>query len=110
MEMSSAKRIVKVSGTIQQMNDAFDVQLGHYSSEFYLGREGKISIPENVSHIVTGIFGLDNRRITRHRSRGPPGVSPLTPIQVAKLYNFPNAPASSLANQTIGLLEFGVSF
>jgi kumamolisin len=110
LEKSSAKRIVKVSGTVQQMNDGFDVKLGHYksSAESYRGREGSVSVPQNLVNVVTGVFGLDNRRMARHRSEGPSGVSPLTPTQVAKLYNFPNLPASGQkTDHIIGLLEFG---
>jgi kumamolisin len=108
LETSATKRIVKVSGTVQQMNDTFDVKLGYYKSTrgFYRGREGTLKVPKTLVPLIQGVFGLDNRRMARHRNNGPPGVSALTPLQVAKLYSFPDG-GDGLANQTIGILEFG---
>ncbi|MFZ0513745.1 MAG: S53 family peptidase [Candidatus Nitrosopolaris sp.] len=111
LETSAAKRIVKVSGTVKQMNNAFDVKLGYYRSPrgLYRGREGKLSVPKHLASIIKGVFGTDNRRMARHRNNGPPGVSALTPLQVAKLYNFPDG-SDSVTNQSIGILEFGGGF
>ncbi|MGC1932611.1 MAG: protease pro-enzyme activation domain-containing protein, partial [Candidatus Nitrosopolaris sp.] len=78
LETSAAKRIVKVSGTVEQMNDAFGVKLCYYSSPTgpYLGRDGKIFLPQAVADVIEGIFGLDNRRMAHRRSREPSGTSP----------------------------------
>ena len=118
VESSIARRTVNVSGSVAQMNKAFAVELGQYQSptEQYRGREGHIHLPHNLAPLVEGVFGLDNRRMARPLlGRTQPGqapraplagvITPVTPPQVAKLYNFPAS--ASAAGQTIGLLEFG---
>jgi kumamolisin len=116
VESSEAKRIVKLSGTAKQMSEAFFVKLGRYRSphETYRGREGHIYLPEGLTKVVEGVFGLDNRRMAlRSENSGvissltPPiaVTSPLTPIQVANLYKFPTSTNGS--GQTVGILEFG---
>src|SRR5690348_750639 len=66
-ETSAAKRTVKVSGTVEQMNRAFRVDLGRYESatETYRGREGPVHLPQDLARVVEGVFGLDNRRMAR---------------------------------------------
>jgi kumamolisin len=123
-ESSAARRTVVLSGTVAQMDAAFGVSLGQYQSptESYRGREGFVHVPEDIHAIVESVLGLDNRRIARHyvASGGvaqpgsalapagdPGGASPLTPLQVAKLYNFP---ANAAAGQTIAIIELGGGF
>jgi kumamolisin len=121
IESSVPRRTVVVSGSVKQMNLAFAVELGHYESptEKYRGREGYVHLPHNLADIVEGVFGLDNRRMARPLlGRKSPAtaqsgieagaITPVTPPQVAKLYNFPAQ--SNAAGQTIGLLEFGGGF
>ena len=138
-ETSTARRIVKVFGTVEQMNNAFGVDLGRYESptETYRGREGAVTMPQDVAQVVEGVFGLDNRRMarragTRVAPRPPKAFAPasgrvgsvatptelgggpslnvtaLTPPQVASLYDYPVT--SGAAGQTIGLIEFGGGF
>jgi subtilase family serine protease len=108
VETSIARRLVVLSGTVRQMNDTFAVDLGRYESPAgsYRGRQGAVYLPSDLVDVVVGVFGLDNRPMARRASNGsgPPGASPLTPPEVAKLYNFP---AGTAAGQTIGILEFG---
>jgi hypothetical protein len=101
---STVQRTVLVSGTVEQMNKAFGVDLGMYESatEKYRGREGAVHLPGDIVGTVEGVFGLDNRQMAR-RSGGFTATSPITPIQVAQDYNFP---AGNAAHQTIGVLEF----
>jgi subtilase family serine protease len=107
-DTSVARRLVALSGTVRQMNDAFAVDLGQYESPVgsYRGREGPVHLPDYVADVVVGVFGLDDRPMARRASTGtgPPGASTLTPPQVAKLYNLP---VGSAAGQTIGVLVFG---
>jgi kumamolisin len=107
VETDTSRRVVVVSGTVAQMNDAFGVELGRYESptETYRGREGPVHLPADISEVVEGVFGLDNRRMARRAMGAPPGTGVLSPPQVAGLYNFPSPPPSA-ASQTIGLLEF----
>jgi kumamolisin len=104
---SAATRSVRLSGTVKQMEQAFQVKLFNYafapgSNEIpYRGRVGNIHVPAEVDEIVTGVFGLDTRRVARRRRRHPPGNAGSThflaatptswyiPSQLAKHYNFP---------------------
>lgn len=115
-ETSTARRTVRVSGTVEQMSQAFQVELNHYQTpkETYRGREGSVHIPENLASIVESVHGLDNRTMAQPLFRlpamdvvSPQNTSPLTPPTVAKLYDFPT---NSAAGQTIGILEFGGGF
>ena len=74
VETSIPRRTVVASGTVEQMNRAFAVDLGSYQSpsESYRGREGYINIPDNLADIVEGVFGLDNRQMARPRLPSSP--------------------------------------
>jgi hypothetical protein len=117
----AARRTVVVSGTVAQVSDAFAVAFGSYEhvlpgrrgapgpTERYRGRDGFVHVPQALADIVVGVFGLDNRRITRRNMSGgdPPYVEPLTPAAVAQLYNFPSNEATgqtiAIASPTGGL-------
>ncbi|WP_201700490.1 S53 family peptidase [Paraburkholderia hiiakae] len=119
---SVARRTVVVTGTVRQIEAAFAVELSRYESdtERYRGREGYIYVPAELGDIVQGVFGLDNRRMARSAGRffpggfennlRPPNTQPLTPREVAGLYDFPftyalDTPLTG-AGQTIALIEF----
>jgi kumamolisin len=121
-EASASRRTVALTGTVARMNTSFGVTLGYYEcgSETYLGHEGFVHVPGDIQPLVESVLGLDNRRIARPhfttgrmvRSAGDEspdgapaaGFFPLTPVQVASLYNFPT---NSAAGQTIGIIELG---
>ena len=109
-EADLRKRSIRAEGTVQQMEDAFSVSLNYYQAgkQTYRGREGYVSVPANLAGIIKGVFGLDNRQIA-HRgavaAAVPPSTRVLTPLSVAKLYNFPAGVNAS--SQTIGIIEFG---
>jgi Pro-kumamolisin, activation domain len=111
IETNVARRTVVAAGTVEQMSRAFAVELGRYETptQVYRGREGHLHLPADLANVVEGVFGLDNRRMARplHARVSSPALSinPLTPPQVAKLYDFPTSPDAT--GQTIGLLEFG---
>ena len=115
-ESSVARRTVRVSGTVEQLSQAFAVELAHYQTgaETYRGREGDIHVPDTLAAIVESVHGLDNRTVSqplfRARAQGvasPQSVTPLLPTTVAQLYDFPTTGA---AGQTIAILEFGGGF
>lgn len=108
-ESNEARRTVVVSGTVKQMSDAFAVELGHYETptETYRGRVGHVNMPADVADIVEGVFGLDNRRMAYRNAGGSRiTITTLTPLDVARFYNFPPSPPN-ISNQTIGILELG---
>jgi kumamolisin len=113
-ETHAGRRTVAVSGTVEQMSKAFGVKLSMYehevtkgrgrkaAKEVYRGRDGVIHIPNALAGIVVGVFGLDNRRITKRNSADPSNTKELTVPQIANLYQFPT---NSAAGQTIAILS-----
>src|SRR5439155_11853947 len=120
VETHAARRSVVASGTVAQMSKAFAVPLGRYQHQVilrrgakpqkqtYRGRDGFIHIPKDLQGIIIGVFGLDNRSITKLNGADPPNTGTVTVPQMAQLYNFP---ANSALGQTIaiwcGLTENG---
>ncbi len=117
LETNAARRTVVVLGTVEQMTKAFGVSLGKYEhtpkqrgrelnvSEVYRGRDGFIHIPQELAGIIIGVFGLDNKRISKRGSAGdPPNTNPVTVPQLSQLYNFPT---NSAAGQRIAVLSEG---
>ena len=115
---SVGRRSVIVSGTVEDFNKAFDVQLKTYATpnRTYRGRVGPVRIPKELADIVEGVFGLDNRPVAKRRGaatrHGTPlttdGAHPFNPDEIAKLYNFPVDVDGS--GQTIGIIELGGGF
>ncbi len=114
---SALTRSVTVSGAAAQIEKAFQPDWGIYRSvrqgEFR-GREGEINIPAELDGVVTGVFGLDQRRVAarRHASATPgeapqPGRKPLGPADLEKRYRFP---AADQVDETIAIAEFGGGF
>ena len=111
-ERSQAKRSVVLSGTAENMQKAFGTSLAYYDSPRgrYRGRTGPIMIPEELQSMVTAVLGLDNRPVAKPHIRihaAQPAGS-LSPLQVAKLYNYPTGVNG--AGQTIGIIELGGGF
>ena len=114
VETNAARRSVVVSGTAAQMSKAFAVTLGRYQhtivrgragkpqTESYRGRDGFIHVPKDLADIIVGVFGLDNRRITKRNGGDPPNTTTISLATVRKLYNFPT---NSAAGQTVAILS-----
>ncbi len=123
VESSSAKRLVRLSGTVKAFSEAFDVSLGHYEHPnfTYRGRTGSISIPKTLDGILTAVLGLDNRPFARphfiRRKEHPRGkahpadssasFSGFSPLTIADLYSFPPGDGTG---QTVGIIELGGGF
>ncbi|MGC9949212.1 MAG: S53 family peptidase [Bryobacteraceae bacterium] len=116
LESHPARRSVVMRGTVTAVNKAFAVELHDYQSPRgkYRGHAGRPSLPAGLSDIVEAVVGLDNRQVPaqhyatalRQNSSDPPNTNPLTPQQVAQLYNFP---AGNGAGQTIGIYEMATN-
>ncbi len=108
VEQSIAKRLVRVSGTVKQMGEAFGVELRHYRHPdpevgTYRSYEGQVQLPIELAGVVEGVLGLDNRRMVRTRPRksarvaetakagAPPPADAYTPPMLAGLFDFPAA-------------------
>jgi kumamolisin len=58
-----ARRTVVLSGTVANLQKAFNVELKEYSHPKgnFRGRVGDISVPAEYADSIRGVFGLDNR-------------------------------------------------
>jgi kumamolisin len=114
---NAARRAVYLAGTVERFQAAFAVTLDRYEYERearrgdgepvreivrYRGREGFIGVPAELTDAIVGVFGLDNRSVTRHNAADPPSTSPITLAQVTGLYDFPSNVA---AGQTIAIFS-----
>jgi kumamolisin len=119
VESDAARRTMVLSGTSATLGAAFGVALHQVEHDggTYRGRSGSISVPANLAEVVEGVFGLDNRpQATPHfqllQQEGafaPHAASAaFTPLELAKLYQFPSGLDGS--GQCIGIIELGGGF
>jgi len=110
-QASSLTRSIRFRGTAQQIEAAFHPGLGMYRSPKegeFRGREGDLEIPAELDGLITGVFGLDQRRVARRMARTAPVATPqLTPADLENRYNFPSGQA---AGQKIAIAEFGGAY
>jgi kumamolisin len=103
-----------MAGSAAQIEAAFHVGLGVYSHDrdgLLRGREGSVRVPSELEGVVSGVFGLDQRRVA-HRLTGAgsaqaaPGqpAGPLAPADLEQRYSFPK---EDCHGQTIAVAEFG---
>ena len=129
-EFQLGSRRLKVSGMIAAMTAAFGTTLTAVTSEHPDGtgsvthryRTGGLSVPAELSGIIVGVVGLDNRpQASPHFRRPAPAAAeggviahaagaaqaavPLTALQVASLYDFPAGTDGT--GQTIAIIELG---
>jgi kumamolisin len=110
VERSAARRSVVLKGTAANMQRAFGTDLMHYTAETgtYRGRTGSLTLPAQLSGVVTAVLGLDNRPVAKPHSRRAQAATvtgPLSPTQVAAAYSYPEGATG--AGQTIGIIELG---
>ncbi|HVP55093.1 MAG TPA: S53 family peptidase [Candidatus Eisenbacteria bacterium] len=109
-KVSLETRSMQITGTAKQIQAAFKpnmVMMKSARDGEYRGRQGTIQIPIALKGIVTGVFGLDERRMARRKSAAAAKASALAPLGPGDLeqrYNFPSGDASG---QSIGIAEFG---
>jgi kumamolisin len=122
VQSSIAQRAVRLSGTVEAMQAAFGIRFKAYrmtkTRQAFRGRTGTVSVPKNLANIIEGVFGLDNRPQAQPHFRiraakksfmaQDSTAKPMTPPQVAKLYNFPSSLDGS--GQCIAIIELGGGF
>lgn len=66
----AAQRTVVLRGTAKALTAAFPTELKQYDSPAgrFRGRTGEVQVPEELSGIVEGIFGFDNRPQAKPRT------------------------------------------
>jgi kumamolisin len=113
-----ATRTVKLSGTVQNFNSAFETTLRKYehNSATYRCRTGTLTIPSEFEAVIEGVFGLDNRPQAKphfrllnkkKKPKAPAQAEPVSysPLQVAQAYSFPTGVNG--AGQIIAVIELG---
>lgn len=109
--VSLAGRSMQVRGSIAQFEAAFGAQLGVYENADqgeFRGREGRLSLPESLNGLVTGVFGLDERRVARRSTTAASAATTaMTPADFESRYQFPPGDATG---QTIAIAEFGGAY
>ena len=116
--VSAAARTVVLEGRARDMHRAFATKLHVYrrGDDVFRSHEHAIRLPKELTQIVSGVFGLDNRPVSRrpHFAAGaaaaPPPVNANTKLPSAfrGLYSFPDHATGK--GQCIGVLEFGGGF
>jgi kumamolisin len=122
IDLSLPRRSVVLAGSISRLSEAFNVRLGRYAHPevgTFRGRQGAVYVPVDLSDIVLGVFGLDDRPVARPHLRrlddlqhirplvGAPRAS-FTPPQIASLYNFPRGLTGR--GQCVAIIELGGGF
>ena len=115
-----ARRTVLLSGTVANLQKAFNVELKEYKypKGNFRGRVGAVSVPSDYADIITGVFGLDNRpqaephfrlkpQPDQHKRKTAVATTSYDPNDVAQIYDYP---AGDGTGQCIGILEFGGGF
>jgi kumamolisin len=115
-----ARRTVMLSGTVSNLENAFNVELKEYSHPKgnFRGRVGAISVPAEYAEIITGVFGLDNRpqaephfrrlqSTGEHKHKTHTPTTSYDPNVVAEIYDYPTGDGTG---QCIGLIELGGGF
>jgi len=112
------RRTMMLSGSVTNLQKAFNVELKEYSHPKgnFRGRVGAISVPSEYADIIKGVFGLDNRPQAEphfRRLAETPGIkahaatASYDPNEVAEIYDYP---AGDGTGQCIGLIELGGGF
>ena len=118
VESSAARRSVFLSGTAAAFAAAFGTTIEHYEygGGTYRGRTGSLMIPSDLSDVIEGVFGIDDRPAAKphfQRYRPAPSIGiqahaasrSFTPPELATLYNFPKGLDGS--GQCIAIIELG---
>jgi kumamolisin len=108
VESSAPRRVVRLAGTVSQMQHAFQVQLYMYrdARAFYRSREGHVNVPRDLVNIIERVSGLTNRPLARpHVQAHPREVTAFNAVQIGQLYDFPTGTDGS--GQCIGIIELG---
>jgi kumamolisin len=109
-ESSAERRSVVLTGRAADACAAFSVELGQYrhAAGTYRGRDGLVSVPEELEPLVEGVFGLDNRpqARTHFRIADPDAVTAsFPPNEVSSIYRFPAGATGQ--GECVGIIELG---
>ena len=103
------RRVIELSGTVANMEQAFGTLLHDYATGrgTYRGRRGPLLLPSEIIPHVEAVLGLDNRPVAKPRLRSRNVQASYYPQELAALYNFPRGDG---AGQTVALIELGGNY
>lgn len=114
VETDTASRRIRVEGTAAVLSELFGtaLQTSRHDDGFVQGRmrSGSLSVPDDLSGVVTAVLGLDDRPQALPRSRvadPDAAVTGYTALQLAEIYAMPEADGDG---QTIAIIELGGGF
>jgi kumamolisin len=107
------QRLVDLTGTVEDLSRAFDVQLRTFRTPevTYRGRVGVVRVPADIADDVVAVLGLDDRPQVRPDVRVASSAGEFAgypPAEIGKFYGFPATVTG--AGQCIGIAEFGGGF
>ncbi len=114
LESHSPSRRIRVEGTAATLSAFFGTRLYRVTRDDGADqtrmREGGLSIPAELSDVVTAVLGLDDRTQATQRSvfADPQAVTTsYTPLELAQIYGMPAADGTG---QTVAIVELGGGF
>jgi kumamolisin len=107
--VDQARRVIELSGSVSNMEQAFGTILNDYTigRRTYRGRRGPLLLPPEIIPYVEAVLGLDNRPVAKPRVRSRNVQTSYYPQELAALYNFPRGDGSG---QTVALIELGGNY
>lgn len=118
VDSDAASRRVRVAGTAELLSRIFGTSLEQAASSDPTGgrvehrhRSGGLSVPAALDGVVTAVLGLDDRpqACAQYRWAVPNAVTTAyTPIELGKIYNFPEG--TDGGGQSIAIVELGGGF
>jgi kumamolisin len=111
-DVNRGARSVRVSGSVQQIQDAFGVAIQIYKDDkgaTYRSNDAQASLPPELGSVVEHVLGLSERAVAKPHVRlaAATASGTFTPPQLATAYQFPG---STGAGQCIGIIELGGGF
>jgi kumamolisin len=83
VQVSIPRRTVKLEGTIAALTSAFkpNLQNAKIGNRVFRVRTGELSVPSDISDIVVGVFGFDNRPAARPHYRSYDDMAPQSKLK-----------------------------
>ena len=116
VEVSLPRRSVILRGALSDFETAFNTSVQKVNN--FRAPAAEVQVPESLSNIITGVFGLDNRPVARPmfqiaKKNGKivshaASQQSFYPNQLAKIYGFPTKVTGK--GECIGIIELGGGF
>ena len=110
VERDLARRLIRLSGKISDLETAFGTRLDLYQHDDgpFRGRSGPLTAPDDIVEALEAVLGLDQRPIATPKSIRLPATAAAEahlPNDVARLYGFPTSGAGE--GECIAIIELG---